>query len=267
MKREDYVSGGESNSSQKFWFIVVAVLLAGILVAVSFNAGLSANPSQIVLGADGKPEVKTMSVSGSVTKYVTPDKVDIVLSVETLDLSAQKSQSDNAVIADKVRKALSGIGVISSDIKTVSYSVNEDFEWNDYTRKSESIGYKTVNQIQVTLSDTAKAGTVVDAAVQAGANRVSSIAFGLSDKKELEVKKTALSEAATTAKTKAESIASGLGVSLGKVYSISESSYYYTPNYSSYEMAKDASAGSAPTQVSAGDVEVTASVSVSFEIN
>jgi hypothetical protein len=265
MKNNDYGESRVHNPS--FWFVIIAILLAGVLVAVSFNAGLSSNPSQIVLGADGKPEVKTISVSGTVTKYITPDKVDIVLSVETLDLSAQKSQSDNAVIADKVRKALSEAGVINSDIKTVSYSVNEQFEWNDYIRKSESTGYKTINQIQVTLSDTTMAGKIVDAAVQAGANRVSSIAFGLSDKKELEVRQIALNEASATAKTKAQSIVSGLGVSLGKVYSISESSYYYTPNYSSYEMAKDSSAGSAPTQVSAGDVEVTASVSVNFEIN
>lgn len=267
MKKDSCECGDECNCGQKFWFVVVAIILVGILVAVSFNAGLSANPAQVIVGADGKPEVKTMSVSGAVTKYVTPDKVDIVLSVETLDKSAQVSQSDNAVIADKVRKALSGIGVISSDVKTVSYSVNEEFEWNDLLKKSVSTGYRTVNQIQVTLSDTAKAGIVVDAAVQAGANRVSSIAFGLSKEKELDVRKTALNEASTTAKSKAESIASGLGVKIGKVYSVSESNFNYTPNYSNYAVAKDSAGSSAPTPISAGDVEVTASVSVSFELN
>ena len=269
MKKDICECGDECNCGQKFWLIVVAVLLAGILVAVSFNAGLSSNPAQVIVGADGTPQVKTMSVSGSVTKMVAPDKVDITLSIETLDKSAQASQSANAVIADKVKSTLESFSSVRAEVKTVSYSVNEDFEWNDLTKKSESMGYRTVNQIQVTLNgnDISRAGTVIDAAVKAGANRVSGISFGLSKEKELETRKTALNEASSTAKIKAESIASGLGVSLGKVHSISETSYYYTPNYSNYESVKVAGAdSSAPTPISAGDVEVIASVSVSFEI-
>ncbi|MFA6399560.1 MAG: SIMPL domain-containing protein, partial [archaeon] len=219
---------------------------------------------------DSAPDIKTLSVNGSVTKMVTPDKVDIVLSVETLDPSAQKSQSDNAVIADKVKTAISSFNSIYSEVKTISYSVNEDFKWNDSTKNSESIGYRTVNQIQVTLSGDyiSRAGTIIDSAVTAGANRVSSITFGLSKDKELEIRKTALNEASATAKAKATSIAQGLGITVGKVYSISENSFYYTPNYVNYDSARVVSAGSsAPTPIVAGDVEVSASVGVQFELN
>jgi len=241
--------------------LVVMVLLAGILVVSAFTAG--------VMNSNNPADQRMLSVSGNVEKKVAPDKVDIVLSVETLNKSAQKSQSDNAVIAEKVKTALQSFDSFKAEVKTVSYSVNEEFEWNKMLEKSESVGYRTVNQIQVTLNgdSISRAGTVIDAAVQAGANRVSSIAFGLSKDKELEVRKIALNEAASVAKTKAQSIAEGLGIRVGKVSSVSESSFYYVPNYINSDFAKAEMSGSAQTPITAGDVSVSASVSVAFDIN
>jgi len=269
MKKDICDCGANCNCNHggKILTVFAVVVLVGILLVSAFNAGTVSN-NRVVVTNDSAPNIKTLSVSGSVTKMVTPDKVDIVLSVETLDKLASKSQSNNALIAEAVRKALSDAGVNNSDIKTISYSVYEDFEWNGVLEKSVSVGYRTSNQIQVTLTDITKAGKVVDAAVGAGANRVSSIAFGLSDAKELEVRKTALADASATAKTKANSIASGLGITIGKVYSISESSYGYTPNYKEYDVMASSAEGAAPkTPISAGDVEVNATVSVQFEIN
>ena len=251
------------------WMPILAILVVAILIVVAFSAG-NASSDRVVVTSDSASDIKTLSVSGSVTKMVTPDKVEIILSVETLDKLATKSQSDNAVIADKVKSTLESLSSVRAEVKTVSYSVNEEFEWNDLTKKSVSTGYRTVNQIQVTLngSDISSAGKVIDLAVGAGANRVSSISFGLSKEKELEVRKLALNEASTTAKAKADSIAQGLNVTLGKVYSISENSFYYTPsNYKSYDLALGASAENASTPIVAGDVEVNASVAVQFELN
>ena len=251
------------------WMPILAILVVAILIVVAFSAG-NASSDRVVVTSDSASDIKTLSVSGSVTKMVTPDKVEIILSVETLDKLATKSQSDNAVIADKVKSTLESLSSVRAEVKTVSYSVNEEFEWNDLTKKSVSTGYRTVNQIQVTLngSDISSAGKVIDLAVGAGANRVSSISFGLSKEKELEVRKLALNEASTTAKAKADSIAQGLNVTLGKVYSVSENSFYYTPsNYRNDSLAVGSAPEAVSTPIVAGDVEVTASVSVQFELN
>ncbi len=70
------------------------------------------------------------------------------------------------------------------------------------------------------------------------------------------------------AKTKAQSMASGLGITLGEVQSVSENSYYYTPNYRSYDMmAVGASEAKAETPVSPSDVSVSATVNVVYELN
>jgi len=271
MKKEvcESDSGCCAGHGKKILMILAVVLLAGLLMVSAFNAGMQSN-SRVVVTNDSTPDIKTLSVSGSVTKMVTPDKVDIVLSVETLDLLATKSQADNALIADKVKSTLESLSSVQVEVKTVSYSVNEEFEWNDLTKKSDSKGYKTINEIQVTLkgNDIASAGRIIDLAVTSGANKVSGITFGLTDAKELEIRKVALNEASATAKAKADSIAQGLNVTLGKVYSISENSFYYTPsNYRSYDLAVGAAPENTSTPIVAGDVEVNASVGVQFELN
>lgn len=269
---KDKCECGDSCCGARPWLVALVVLVAGVLLVGAFTAGqfLSKDQNIVVSGNGSGVDAKVLSVSGSVTKYAAPDKVDIVLSVSTLDPSAQKSQSDNAVIAAKVKTAIQSLNSVSSEVKTLSYSENEEFQWNDITKKSESAGYRTINEIQVTLKGDYinKAGTIIDAAVQAGANSVSSISFGLSDSKELDVRNQALIEASGVAKTKANSIAQGLGIGVGAVHSISESSFYYTPNYKTLDNAMAGSAPSAtPTPISAGDVEVNASVNVNFEIN
>jgi uncharacterized protein YggE len=215
---------------------------------------------------------RLLSVSGAVTKAVSPDQASVVLSVETLDASAKTSQSKNAQTTTDVINALKAAGFTDREIKTVGYSLNEEFQWNDITKKSDSTGFRTSNRIQVTLSDITKVGTVIDAATQAGANSVEAVSFSLSNTKETELRTQALGEAAQNARSKAQSIATGLGVSIGSVFSASENSsyatpyYYYNKAYDSRMMGTSEGAPSPQTPISAGDVEFSATVSVQFEI-
>ncbi len=249
--------------------IVMLAVLAIIFLAVGFFAAslMQDKSDTINVYPNEFPDKQTLSSSGTVVKYVSPDKAEISFSIETLNDSAQLSQSENAAIADATIKALKDAGVPSEQIKTTGYSVYEDYEWNRFTEKSESIGYRTTNSIQVTLYDTTMAGKVIDIAVQSGVTRVGGVSFGLTEAKELEIRKTALKEASETAKAKAESIASGLGLTISGVSSVNESSFYYYPNYKSYDtMAVGAAEDAVETPIVAGDVQVSASVSVVFEV-
>lgn len=211
--------------------------------------------------------VRLISVSGTIAKTASPELAYVTVSVQTLDKSASKSQSDNAVIATRVMDALKGAGIAADDIETASYSVNEEFQWNESLRKSESVGYRTTNSITVTVRDLDKVGSTIDAAVQAGANSVSGVSFGLTKQTQSALKTAALKEAAENAKEKAQSIASGLGIGVGQVYSASESSSYITPYYArNYAMDSAGASESVPTPVTPGDIEFSATVSVQFEI-
>lgn len=270
-------------------FSVIAVVAAALIVALALvgtqpqagqerqivvnipdylqkpeGSGFSGSSGTISF-AESDSGKRLLSVSGTIVKTAAPDKASVILSVSTLDKSASKSQSDNAELANKVMAALASAGIAEDDVKTVSYNLSEEFQWNDSLRKSESVGFRTNNSIQVTVRDLSKVGSVIDAAVQAGANSVSSVSFELSEQKMSELKTAALSDAAQNARQKANSIAAGLGVSVGQVYSASESFEYYVPVYKSYPM-ESAGVSAAPTPITPGDIEFSATVSVQFEI-
>jgi len=217
--------------------------------------------------ADSDERLRLISVSGTVTKTANPELAYITLSIETLDKSASKSQSDNAVQANQVMAALENTGIASDDIETSSYNVREEFEWNENLRKSVSVGYKTTNTIRTTVRDLDNVGNVIDAAVNAGANNISNVSFALTKETQSELKTVALKDASENARIKAQSIASGLGIGVGQVYSASESSSYATPSYAkNYAMEDSAIGASAPTPITPGDIEFSATVSVQFEI-
>ena len=207
-------------------------------------------------------------VSGSATASANPDKVTIMLSVETQDDSATKSQQDNADLTAAVRSALSGIGISAESVETTGYSLSQVREYDSQTRTYVNKGFKTVHSMKVELSDTSRAGEVIDAAVSAGANRINGVYFGLSDTKMKELRLQALEAASGNAKEKAESIAKGLGVTVKRVMSASESYGTPQPIYKGYgmEMAVQSAGAGAATEVTPGEVSVTASVSAVFEI-
>ena len=243
--------------------ILIAIFTAAILITAAFSMGMIFDNNT----PDINPTQKTLSTSGTVSKKVMPDKVEIILNIETWNESAQASQEDNARISDNVRNALDDIGI--KDIKTLSYYENEQYVWNSSYNRQDKNGYITVNSLQITLTDITKSGSVIDAAVRAGANRVQSVSFTLTDSKQNEIKAQALEEASASAKLKAVSMAKGLGVTLGKVMNITENSYNYYPMMK----AMDSAAGSVttsytpPTQITPGDVSVDATVTIIYSID
>jgi len=234
------------------------------------NSGSLSNLGEGVVSfaeADSDERLRLISVSGTVTKTASPELAYITLSIETLDKSASKSQSDNAIQANQVMAALENAGIAEDDIETSSYNVREEFEWNESMRKSVSVGYKTTNTIRVKVRDLDQVGNVIDVVVNAGANNISNVSFALTKETQAELRTMALKDASENARTKAQSIASGLGIGVGQVYSASESSSYATPSYARNYAMEDAVAGSAaPTPITPGDIEFSATVSVQFEI-
>lgn len=257
----------EKNNNFVFLSIgIIAVLLLGM-----FSANLMMNnkePSTInVVTGNADELIRTLSANGTVEKMVAPDQAEIYLAVETLDKSATVSQEQNATTSEAVRKALKLAGVYDAQIETTSYTVQEYYEWDNYTQKSVSKGYKTTNAIKVTTDDIALTGKIVDAAVKAGANNVNNISFTLSKEKQETVKQEALIDAAKMAKTKAQNIAAGLGIELGEVKTVSENYNYYLPNYRNYEYATSSdSAGKVSTPISPSDVSINATVNVTYEL-
>ena len=215
----------------------------------------------------GSNNQQTVSSSGTAVLKVTPDEADVVIAVETLEKSADDSKNKNAAIVDKVYAALYKINIPRDSIKTENFNIYEEYDWT-LAGQQKSKGFRTSHTLRVTVKDFALVGKIVDAAVDAGATRIQGVEFDLSDATKASLKKQALAEASKDAREKAEAIASGLNAELGKIVSVSDSSYDYTPYpYLRTAMEGDmAKAEFAGTEISPQELEVRANVQVVFEL-
>ncbi|MFH1588212.1 MAG: SIMPL domain-containing protein [Candidatus Diapherotrites archaeon] len=239
---------------------LIVIALVSIMPAFSHNAFADEN------GSDSKEEKRTVSVSAVSSISTAPNQTEIYLSIETDNLNAAKSQQENAEITAKVKKALLSAGVKETEIESTNYSLNELNEWDSISRKYIKKGYQTTHSLKVTVQGTSNAGTIVDAAVSAGTTRISGVSFTVDDKTREGIQLQALEQAAKTSKTKAETIAKGLGVKVKQVESADESSGYYYPQVNYSKTMMEASDGAMPTEFSAGDIQITATVSAVYSI-
>ncbi|MBD3155851.1 MAG: DUF541 domain-containing protein [Candidatus Aenigmarchaeota archaeon] len=237
--------------------------MAGLVVLKPVNVNLEGK----ITGNTGTSEPEnSIQVTGQSILSVDPNKAEIILGVETQEDTALESQQTNAEIMENVMSALRANGINKDDIKTYQYSVQPIRNWRSEENYYEVISYKTTQMIKVKTTDLENVGKVIDAAASAGANRFQGVSFGLTDEKQSEYRTEALKEASKNAESKANSIADGLGVKLDGVLRASESSYYQ-PVYRSYTMeaAVSGEAKDITTEISPGMIEVSATVSVSYE--
>jgi len=251
--------------------LIVAVLSLGVLITKPVEIekpgyGYSEYGDFRILSEGEDEESKYLiDVNGDAKISADPEKVEVYLGAETRASTAKKSQQDNANIMDAVRTSLKLIGTSSDDIETTQYTLTIVKHWDKDTEKYVITGYKTTHVIKIESTDIDKAGDIIDKSVQSGANIVDNVVFSLTDDKINEMRLDALRKAGLNAKEKAEAVADSLGVSIKGLYRASESYVYYTPYVQrGYEMAV-VEAGVAPTEISPGQIEVSASLSVSYE--
>lgn len=212
---------------------------------------------------------KIILVSGSGYSETTPDKVTISFGVETTDPDTKKAQSENADAMNKVIAALKKAGISDENIKTSGYSVYS-YEISEYQTGKWDIGttvYEVTNTVQVISYNVDKAGEYIDAAVSAGANKVNSLQFGLSNEKQIIERNKAIISAVKSAKADADSVSSALGIKLTGTGKISVDQSYTPVSYPTMNMKAEASGiafDSASTTIESGNLKTTASVSIVY---
>jgi uncharacterized protein YggE len=207
----------------------------------------------------GDDQVYVIHVTGSGSSSAKANEATVTLGVYTEDEYAAEAIEENDVIMNAVIDAIVGVPIPEDDIKTVSYSVNPNYDWE----LRRTVGYRVTNMIQIEVEEINKVGEVLDAATGAGANNVQGIGFGLSDDVSTSLRDEAYVDALNDARGKADLIADTLSLRITGVLSVSESAYYpYTP-YRAYAEADMESVG-APTPILEGTLSVSVSVQVAF---
>jgi uncharacterized protein YggE len=229
--------------------------IAALSVAIALigGAGLSA-PANAA-------DTRYITISATGTTNIVPDAVRITASVSVIGKSSKEALATASTTASAVRKALTANKIATKDVATQSVSVYPEYTYPTSGTPVLS-GYRASQSFDITVRAAATAGAVVDAIVDAGGDNLqinSASPFVLNNDKATE---TARASAVARAKAKASSYAKLLGVKLGRVIYLDETSTPSTyPVYVASAKAEDSA-----TQIDLGEQKVTVSVTVRWSI-
>jgi uncharacterized protein YggE len=206
-------------------------------------------------------DTRYITISATGTTSVVPDAVRINATVSVLGATSKGALGTASKTSSAVRSTLSTSKVATKDIATQSITVYPEYSYPASGTPTLS-GYRATQSFDITIRSASTAGAVVDAIVEVGGDnlQVNGVSpFVLDSDKATETARTA---AVKKAKAKATSYAKLLGVKLGRVIYLDETS---TPAaYPIYTAATKAD--SAETVVDLGEQKVTVSVTVRWSI-
>ncbi len=208
---------------------------------------------------------RALTVSGSATVTAKCDTAEIYLTVETESANVKTASRDNAQTMNAVKNAVIAAGADATKIETQDYNVYPQQTY-DSKGKLKARTYKCTNSMKLVVSDLQKTGSVIDAAVEAGANNIDSVNFSVSQTEAY--KDEALQKATADALRKARIMAGTLGRSIVNVISVNENNVTVRPyRIMAAKLSLDANAmNRETTPVEAGDTQMESSVTVVFEI-
>ncbi len=228
--------------------IVPATVLAASLAVVGL---LSTAP------AGAATRARTITVTGVGEVRGRPDVADLSIGVSGRGATAAGALGTVSGRAEKVLGVLRDAGIADDDIQTNDLSIQPVFDGQDRVA-----GYQASNTVTARIRDLSKAGATVDAATATAGDtiRLQGITFSIDDDSKLLA--TARTKATERARAQAEQLASGAGVEVGDVVSISEATSTSPVTFST----GDAAAKAAETPVQPGSQTLSVSATVAFTI-
>jgi len=211
------------------------------------------------------PLFNTITVSGTGTVSTLPDEAVIQIAVETSATTAAAALDANSKQTQKVLARLKADGVPDSAVETTNVAVYPNRTYDPKTGQETTAGYQATNSVNVTLTDFKVIGPVFAAATEAGANNISGPTWQLSENSQAEAQ--ALTKAAANARAKAEALAAAQGVTVGDVLILNETSTSpIQPIYNATAGSGATTPSVTPPPVSPQNVEVTANVSITYQL-
>jgi hypothetical protein len=212
----------------------------------------------------GTADNRYITVTGVGTISVVPDAVRFNATVSSVGSTNAAALSSASKSAAAVRAALKDAGIATKDIRSANISVYPEYTWTQETG-TKITGYRASQSFDVLVRTASKAGTVIEAVVNAGGDSVQLGGVIPTTLNPSAATEDARAAAVANAKSKATSYAKLLGVSVGKVLSLEEQ---YSPVYSSpFPMAKAGMASDSAVEMDLGEQDVTVSITVRWALN
>lgn len=261
------------NVKKRFVGILVTIAMIALVGALAWNAAaqtrvpITKTVSSVQTQGENEATTdlsRTITVVGKGSVKIKPDIATVNLGVQTFGPSVKTATTDAAKAMEAVLAALKKQGVAEKDIQTSGYSVWADTGYGPDRRPDEEVTYRVNNNVSVVVRDLDSLGTVLDAAIEAGANTIHGISFGLAEPEKLESQAREL--AVENALAKAQELAKLHGLAVGPVVSVSEviSGGYMASNF--MRLASDMGYGGGAGPVNPGELELSMQLQVVYAI-
>jgi uncharacterized protein len=189
------------------------VLAVGLLVALSGTSAWSQeHGGGHHHGPPSRAAVIEATGSGSVT--MAPDEASLALGVTTEQPTARQATAQNAQRMTAILEALASAGFRPPEVSTEAVRLAPVYDQRP-NQPARLTGYRATSQVHVRTSRPAALGEALDAAVGAGANVASGLAFGLRDPREAQL--AALRAAVEDAQRRVAAMAERLGRKVSRV--------------------------------------------------
>jgi uncharacterized protein len=246
--------------------VIISLMLVAGLVGCSSGA-VSGGSLELKGGLNNQQQGIWTTGEGKIS--VVPDVAILTLGIQSQEDSVSLAREKAAVAMGAVIAAIKAQGIEDKDIQTQNFNIYQNTRWNG--DKEEVTGYRVTNTVVVKVRKVEKAGDVIDKVVEAGGDltRVNGISFTIDDPQPYYEQ--ARDKAFDYAATKAKQLAEKAGVKLGDVLYMTESSATnnYGIAYRNYAVAGDAMPApsvATPSNISVGQLEISATVSLGYDI-
>ena len=242
----------------------LAALAAPALIGGALLLGAAA-PAMAQTATDAAFKATTFSLSAYGETRVAPDMATINLGVQTDAPTAAEALKANGARMNQVLAALKKAGIVERDIQTSNLNLNAQYAY-EQNQPPRLTGYQASNQVTITVRDLARLGAAVDATVNAGANTVNGISFGLANPQAAE--DAARLEAVKALQAKAELYGRATGYKAVRLVNLSEGGGYMPAPPPVPMMAFAAKREMADsTSVAGGELKVRIDVNAVYEVS
>ena len=205
----------------------------------------------------------TVTASGDVTAEA--DQAVVRVSVVARGDTAETARQRLAENASSLREGLAAANLSEDQIRTVGFGISEERRDRPTgPNVSDDPTYLARQSFELTLSDTDRAGEIVDVAVGSGAKNVDGVQFTLSESAQESLQQDALREAMDAARRNAETLAATENLSVDGALHIRTTDLRPIPYAAELAVAEDSGGR---TVIDGGPVTVTATVQVVYAAN
>ncbi|GET46293.1 SIMPL domain-containing protein [Capnocytophaga felis] len=202
--------------------------------------------------------IPAVNVTGEGTVYVTPDIVNISLSIENEGNDVKYLKQKNADAVAKV------IQILTDELPLENFRTSHVSLTKYYDHNTKTYKYYISQGIKIKLEDISKYESLMEAIFEAGVNQIDNIAFDVKNRENF--LREARLAAVEDARQKALFYAVSLDQNIGKALSVSELSSTFGTSLNAEFMAASEMKSSAKETLAVGNIAITAKINVSFEL-